>query len=294
MLAAHRVLLVEDDEFSVVAAKALLEGCGCVVTVARNGRQALRLLAENDGDLIFMDVQMPVMGGMEATKAIRAGEAGREKKDIPIIALTAYAMTGDREHFIAAGMNDYIAKPLDMHHLREVIETAMSAASEGGRKARQRSDGQSRDRRPALLTPGRFHLLHPERVFPAHHPPRITPEGLQGCGLLHQVPPQHRVVLRREIADIRVGQHPLQLHLVPGHMRHLRLGPGPGQTRRLHVAHGQPALVDRGQPASHERISRSRSSNWVGVNRMSKGPAARTAARDTRWQQPVTDRAGRR
>ncbi len=126
VLTVHRVLLVEDDEFSVVAAKALLEGCGCVVTVARNGRQALRLLAENDVDLVFMDVQMPVMGGMEATKAIRAGEAGREKMDIPIIALTAYAMTGDREHFLAAGMNDYIAKPLDMENLREAIERTMS------------------------------------------------------------------------------------------------------------------------------------------------------------------------
>ncbi len=126
VLTAHRVLLAEDDEFSVGAAKALLERCGCAVTVARNGRQALRLLAENDVDLIFMDVQMPVMGGVEATKAIRAGEAGREKKDVPIIALTAYAMTGDREHFIAAGMNDYIAKPLDMQHLREVIEKTMS------------------------------------------------------------------------------------------------------------------------------------------------------------------------
>ena len=68
-----------------------------------------------------MDVQMPVMDGLETTQAIRAGSAGEEMKSVPIIALTAYAMSGDRERFLQTGMDDYLAKPVSMADLERIL-----------------------------------------------------------------------------------------------------------------------------------------------------------------------------
>ncbi len=119
------VLVVEDDDLNLVSALRMLEKIGHKPMAAQNGREALQMLLEQDFDLILMDVQMPVMDGVEAAKAIRNGEAGQDKADTPIIAMTAYAMTGDKEKFLAAGMNDYIAKPVDMTQLRDVIDRVM-------------------------------------------------------------------------------------------------------------------------------------------------------------------------
>jgi CheY-like chemotaxis protein len=123
---ALRVLLAEDDRVSMVTGKRMLEKLGYTVTTATNGMEALQLLAEQDIDLILMDIQMPVMDGVEATRAIRKSKALGRKACIPIIAMTAYAMTGDREKFLGAGMNDYIAKPVDKAVLQEVIERVMT------------------------------------------------------------------------------------------------------------------------------------------------------------------------
>lgn len=105
------ILLVEDNEINQIIAKNQLEHY-CVL-VANNGREALDILAGTDKkiDLIIMDCQMPEMDGYEATKRIRAGEVGEEISDIPIIALTANAMVGDKEKCFDAGMNDYLSKP---------------------------------------------------------------------------------------------------------------------------------------------------------------------------------------
>ena len=83
-------------------------------------------------DLVFMDIQMPVMDGVEAVRRIRAGEAGADKADTPVIALTAYAMTGDKETFLSAGMSGYIAKPVDDE---EVLRAAVAKALDGGKRA---------------------------------------------------------------------------------------------------------------------------------------------------------------
>ncbi len=100
-----KVLLAEDDKVNQLATTKQLERVGCAVHIVGDGQQALQALREHDFDLVLMDVQMPVMDGVEATKRIRAGEAGEDKADIPIIALTAFAQTGDKEKFLAAGMN---------------------------------------------------------------------------------------------------------------------------------------------------------------------------------------------
>jgi CheY-like chemotaxis protein len=89
--------------------------------LAENGKQALDRLLEGDFDIVLMDIQMPVMGGMEATKVIRNIPGLEGHKQIPIIALTAYAMAGDRERFLAAGMNDYLSKPLSVNDLERVL-----------------------------------------------------------------------------------------------------------------------------------------------------------------------------
>ncbi|EFL50050.1 multi-sensor hybrid histidine kinase [Solidesulfovibrio fructosivorans JJ]] len=117
---ACRVLVVEDDQVNQLAAKGLLEKMGCTVDLADDGEQAVAAVARQRFDCVFMDVQMPVLDGLEATRRIRrAGHAG-----LPIVAMTAYAMGGDREKCEAAGMNDYIAKPVERQSLARVLRRA--------------------------------------------------------------------------------------------------------------------------------------------------------------------------
>ncbi|MEF3698219.1 response regulator, partial [Desulfolutivibrio sp.] len=122
-----RVLLAEDETVSAIAASWLLRKEGYAIDTAKNGQEAIAVLREKEIDLILMDVQMPVMDGVEAARRIRCGEAGADKADIPIIALTAYAMEGDRKKLLAAGMNEYVAKPVERDALREAIERVLSA-----------------------------------------------------------------------------------------------------------------------------------------------------------------------
>ena len=113
-----RVLLVEDNEINRRLGILLLERAGHQVTSAENGQVALDLLEQHEFDLILMDVQMPKMDGLEATAAIRANP---KWANLPIIAMTAHAMKGDRERFLAAGMDDYLSKPIRPSTLLDVI-----------------------------------------------------------------------------------------------------------------------------------------------------------------------------
>ncbi|KAF0234138.1 MAG: two-component hybrid sensor and [Desulfovibrionaceae bacterium] len=117
-----RILFAEDDAVSSMAGKRMLERAGFAVAAARDGQEALQLLASQDFDLILMDIQMPVMDGVEATRAIRSAIDLGAQSNIPIIAMTAYTMAGDREKFLTAGMNDYIAKPVNKDELLAVIK----------------------------------------------------------------------------------------------------------------------------------------------------------------------------
>jgi len=89
--------------------------------VAADGAKALEALKLDDYGLVLMDVQMPVMNGIEAARAIRSGKAGRRKARIPIVALTAYAMPGDQDAFLEAGMNDCLVKPLRYEQLTAMV-----------------------------------------------------------------------------------------------------------------------------------------------------------------------------
>ncbi len=117
-----RILMAEDDPSNQVVIRKLLEKSGHTVTLAVNGLAALELLRTGEFEMVLMDIQMPVMGGLEATEAIRSSPDLGPHRHIPIIALTAYAMAGDREKFLAAGMDDYIAKPVSLENLQRLIE----------------------------------------------------------------------------------------------------------------------------------------------------------------------------
>ena len=131
-----RILFAEDDSVTRFMLKRLLEKAGHQVSVAVDGRDALDVLEKGEFDLILMDVQMPEMDGVEATRIIRFSDRFEAVRDIPIIAMTAYAMSGDRETFLAAGMNDYLAKPVDMDELKKVIAWTMARRGKAGGEAK--------------------------------------------------------------------------------------------------------------------------------------------------------------
>ncbi len=109
-----RILLAEDNEINQQVAKEILEGAGLIVSLADDGQQAVNMLKENSYDVVLMDIQMPVMDGYAATKAIRKDD---RFKELPIIAMTAHAMAGDEEKSLQAGMNGHVTKPIDPDQL---------------------------------------------------------------------------------------------------------------------------------------------------------------------------------
>ncbi|MEO5331073.1 MAG: response regulator [Magnetococcus sp. YQC-5] len=125
-LAGTHILLVEDNELNQQIAREFLEQAGVKVTVAQNGQQALEWVAQHPFDTILMDWHMPVMDGLDATRAIR--QSNESWATIPIIAMTANAMTFDREQCLAAGMNDYLAKPIQPKSLYTVLAQWMDPA----------------------------------------------------------------------------------------------------------------------------------------------------------------------
>src|SRR5439155_4255702 len=105
-----RILLAEDNPINQKVGMWMLEQIGCSVDLAVDGREALRMARQTSYDLVFMDVHMPEMDGLEASTAIRAMESGGQR--VPIIALTANAMDNDRERCLAAGMDAHVPKPM--------------------------------------------------------------------------------------------------------------------------------------------------------------------------------------
>ncbi|MFO1022972.1 MAG: PAS domain-containing protein [Planctomycetales bacterium] len=119
------ILLAEDSVINQKLARGLLEKWGHTLEIVGNGRDAINKWQSESFDLILMDLQMPVMGGLEATQRIREIESGSGKR-IPIIALTAHALKGDRETCLAAGMDGYLSKPIRAEELRQLLETFLA------------------------------------------------------------------------------------------------------------------------------------------------------------------------
>ena len=114
-----RILLAEDNHVNQMVIIAMLKSTGHTIDVAGNGVEAIETIKTNPYDVVLMDIHMPEMDGIMATKRIR--ETGGDNAQIPIIALTANAMRGDREKYLAAGMNDYVSKPIDPAKLHEAL-----------------------------------------------------------------------------------------------------------------------------------------------------------------------------
>ena len=119
-----KVLVAEDDEGCQAFATKLLEKLGLEVTVADNGKAAIEMILAGSFDLIFMDIRMPCLDGFEATKALH--EKGIT---IPIIALTAHAMTGDQELCLQAGCDGYLSKPIDREELTQILDMHLPVKS---------------------------------------------------------------------------------------------------------------------------------------------------------------------
>lgn len=119
-LRGRRILLVEDNEINQMVAAEMLQGLGVEVTIAANGEQALKTIELLEFDAILMDIQMPGMDGFEVTRRIR-NHARYADPSFPIIAMTAYAMTGDRDKVLQAGMNDYIPKPVELAQMTAIL-----------------------------------------------------------------------------------------------------------------------------------------------------------------------------
>ena len=124
-----RILLVEDNPANQKLATYVLQDRGHLVEIAGDGQEAICLTEQNRYDVILMDVQMPGMNGLEATAAIRKREDGSSR--VPIIAMTAHAMKGDREQCLAAGMDGYLSKPIDAHEMIALVESLAAGAAVG-------------------------------------------------------------------------------------------------------------------------------------------------------------------
>lgn len=122
-----RVLLVEDNQENVNVATALITRLGHNVTVATNGALAVEAMKQDTFDMVLMDLEMPVMDGLEATRRLRAGEAGSLNKDVTVVALTAHALSGYREKCLDAGMNRYLSKPFSIDELTLLLGRATNA-----------------------------------------------------------------------------------------------------------------------------------------------------------------------
>ena len=123
-----KILIVEDNEINMKLIKTILKSKGYLLTEARDGEEALQAVASEAPDLILMDIQIPKIDGLEATRRIRKMEG---LGNTLIVALTAHAMEGDREKILEAGCNGYIAKPINTRTFVEEIEAVLAKKREG-------------------------------------------------------------------------------------------------------------------------------------------------------------------
>ncbi len=144
-----RVLLVEDNEINQQVARELLVTAGVVVDVVNNGIEATEAVCNNDYELVFMDIQMPEMDGIEATRQIRKLDS--EKRNVPIVAMTAHALSGDREKSLLAGMNDHVTKPIAPAKLFEALKEWIKPGERPGPGEREAGGEELPVRLPAEL-----------------------------------------------------------------------------------------------------------------------------------------------
>jgi len=257
------VLVVEDHPVNQMLARELLERWGHTVTMAENGAAALERIAEGPFDLVLMDMQMPVMGGVEATRLIREREKSLGSKRVPILAMTASAMHSDRDACIAAGMDDYVAKPVEVDALYSVIVRHTGGVA----RADARNDPSNRTARLTILsspdrdagadaaksleTPGqaeppatRSPAVPAEPASAAGSP--TNPDVAQGSGFDYaQSLSESNPELIGMIAKAALDQYPLDLAAIRDR---LAAGDGLGVSKTVHALNGTLGLF-KARPA---------------------------------------------
>ncbi len=170
---ALRVLLAEDNAANQTVARLLVTKMGHTVEVASNGREALALLAERAYDVVLMDCQMPVLDGYEATRRIRSGSFVGVNPRVPVIALTAYAMSDDRQKCLAAGMDDYVAKPIRADELLRAFAQCGLASAASARGVGALMGSAPAGSEPAALD---ARVVASMRALPGRQGPSLWPE----------------------------------------------------------------------------------------------------------------------
>ena len=245
-LAGSRILLVEDNEMNQQLMQALLGRWGIDVAISGNGREALDLLARDaDFDAVLMDCQMPLMDGYQATQELRRRPA---QAQLPVIALTANAMREDRDKALRSGMNDHIAKPVDMPRMLDTLARWIHPA------ARRQAEGAGSTPAPAPTptpTPGAAAAQTP----PGGLPGIDLEAGVAACGgdaalhrtLLWQFAKAHDGFVARMAGLLRVGDRQsarLAAHTLKGDAGNI------GATRLRAAAHGLESALRKGHDAS--------------------------------------------
>ncbi|THB67817.1 MAG: PAS domain S-box protein [Desulfovibrio sp.] len=184
----YSILLVEDNPMNVKVAMVSLRSQGHQVAVATNGEEALRVLKNQPFDLVLMDVEMPSMDGITVTRMVREGRAGDLNKDVSIIAMTAHAMTGYRDQCLAAGMNEFVAKPVNFSHLAAVMFAVVGGGTvplpEDSRRLHEGITPVLYNKKEALERLGNKHRLLDEAVSIFFEE---LPEKLKGLELALEV-----------------------------------------------------------------------------------------------------------
>ncbi len=189
------VLLAEDTPANCHVVRSILQKRGHRVTVASDGQQAVEAVQQQSFDAILMDVQMPEMDGLKATTIIRADEEQNDRPPVPIIAMTAHAMKGDRYRCLAAGMNAYLAKPIDAHKLIELLESVAcrrptASMDEAGPAAIEPLpiDAPAGEPSAASKVGSSGQLYENSQQWPAKHgmPPAGTPGAALRAGIRQQ------------------------------------------------------------------------------------------------------------
>ncbi len=204
-----RILMAEDNPVNQVVAEEMLASLGCQVTIVGDGQQALHVLQDKDFDLVLMDCQLPVLDGYKATQAIREREAKLNLPHLPVIALTAFAMTGDREGTLQAGMDDYLSKPYTRDELTMMLQRwrprddwrqlpdPTQQSSNPNQGDLSTLDSAKLDELRALQRPGMANVL--QRIVNAYL--RATPELIRALQEAHT---------RQDRAALRVSAHTLK------------------------------------------------------------------------------------
>jgi CheY-like chemotaxis protein/HPt (histidine-containing phosphotransfer) domain-containing protein len=212
-----RILLAEDNITNQQVALGILRKLGLRADAVANGAEALKALETIPYDLVLMDVQMPVMDGLEATRAIRNPQSAIRNHQVPVIAMTAHAMQGDREKCLEAGMNDYVSKPVATQALAEALEKWLPEAKAEGGKMKDAGGEQKK---------GSSLILHPSSLV------------FDRAGVMARLMDDE--TLARKVAEGFLVDIPRQIEALRGY---LEAGDVPTAERQAHSIKGAAATV---------------------------------------------------